>query len=276
MTRPMTTAAATILLLALAAVVPPLIRAPSPAAAAEWTDTVTGMRFRRIDAGTFTMGTPDSETLREPQEVLHAVTISRAFYLGEAEVTQREWTRVMGSNPSHFQDCGPGCPVEGVSWSDVQAFIDRLNRLSTPGFRLPTEAEWEYACRAGGSAAFGARGTLSSRDANINGNYPYQAPVGVFRRRPTPVRRFPANRWHLYDMSGNVWEWVQDEHCPYATGPVTDPVGACGSDRRVIRGGSWAFDGGSARCGTRYTHRPQDTGYSLGFRVARESAIQNP
>ena len=87
---------------------------------------------------------------------------------------------------------------------------------------------------------------------------------------PTPVGRFGANAFGLFDMSGNVWEWTQDEHCPYPSGAVTDPVGECGSDRRVIRGGSWAFDGGSARCGVRFTHRPQDKGYSLGLRLAHD------
>src|SRR5262249_11340851 len=165
---------------------------------------------------------PD-EALREPQEVLHAVRLTRPYFLARHEVTQAEWTRVMGSNPSEFQPCQT-CPVERVSFYDVARFIDRLNHSATPGFRLPTEAEWEYGCRAGGSQPFGARATLGSEDANVDGNYPYGAPKGLARGRTTPVGSFPPNPWGLSDMSGNVWEWVQDRHCPYAADAV-DPVG---------------------------------------------------
>ncbi len=235
-----------------------------------WEEPVTRMRFRAIQPARFVMGTPDGERLREAQETQHEVVLSRGFYIAETEVTQAQWTRVMTENPSHFGECGPSCPVETVTWNDVQRFIERLNRLSRPGFRLPTEAEWEFACRAGESMAFGARATLGSADANIDGRFPYQAPPGPHRASPTPVGRFGANAFGLFDMPGNVWEWTVDEHCPYADRAVTDPVGACGSDRRVIRGGSWAFDGGSARCGLRFTHRPQDKGYSLGLRLAHE------
>jgi formylglycine-generating enzyme required for sulfatase activity len=247
------------------------LHAPGLGRSHTWTDRVTGMRFVLVRPGSFRMGTPPDERLREAQEVLHAVTITRPFYLGETEVTQAQWSRVMNTNPSHFQGCGPMCPVERVSFEDVQRFIDRLNATGERGFRLPTEAEWEFACRAGGPGAFGAnRVSLSSRDANINGNFPYDAPKGTHRAQPTRVGVFPPNPLGLYDMSGNLWEWVQDEHCPYPEDAVTDPLGQCGSEHRVIRGGSWAFDGGSARCGLRYTHRPQDSGYSLGVRLARD------
>jgi formylglycine-generating enzyme required for sulfatase activity len=158
-----------------------------------------------------------------------------------------------------------------VSLEDVREFIARLNERSGPGFRLPTEAEWELACRAGGPQPFGHRSTLSSRDANINGMYPYNAPQGTARNQTTTVGRFAANPWGIHDMSGNVWEWVQDRHCPYPGGAVTDPLGTCDSGFFVIRGGSWQFDGNSARCGLRYTHRPQDSGYSLGFRLAKDA-----
>ena len=249
-----------------------VVRAPEPDLAPTWTERTTAMEFTLIQSGTFRMGTPLDEPFREPGEMPHEVRISRPFYLGRHEVTQDQWTRVMGGNPSAFQDCGPRCPVEQVSYLAVQDFLERLNNLAGPGFRLPTEAEWEYACRAGGDLPFGHTSSLSSRDANINGNYPYNAPVGGFRKKPTPVGYFPPNAWGLFDMSGNVWEWVQDWHCPYPEGTVADPVGRCESPHRVIRGGSWLFDGASARCGLRYTHRPQDDGYSLGFRVARDPA----
>lgn len=245
------------------------LRAPTPATPPVWEDPVTGMRFNLVTPQTFTMGTPADEAGREAQEVRHQVTISRAFYLGAYEVTQGQWTRVLGSNPSHFQPC-PTCPVENVTLYDVQRFLGRLNAISGPGFRLPTEAEWELACRAGGTRPFGATDVMTSQFGNINGSHPYNGPKGTFRERTLPVGSFPANRWHFFDMSGNVWEWTRDEHCPYPTGAVTDPVGSCGSPLRVIRGGSWLFDGNSARCGTRFTHRPQDKGYSLGIRLAHE------
>jgi len=235
-----------------------------------WTERVAGIEFVRIPAGTFTMGTPASEAGREDQEVAHAVTLSRAFYLGKYEVTQAQWTTVMGANPSEFQACGPSCPVERVNVHDVEEFIRRLNASGEPGYRLPTEAEWEYACRAGGPEPFGHSSSLSSREANVDGAYPYNAPKGGARNETTRVGYFAANPWGLFDMSGNVWEWTQDWFCPYATGAVTDPVGSCSSEYRVIRGGSWKFDGNSARCGLRYTHRPQDSGPSLGFRLAHD------
>jgi formylglycine-generating enzyme required for sulfatase activity len=246
------------------------LRAPQPTQPAQWTDPVTNMEFVLIRPGSFQMGTPLYESQREQGETLHTVRLTRAFYLGRYEVTQGEWLKVMGENPAYFKDCGTRCPVESVSWTDVQEFLTRLNARSRSGFRLPTEAEWEFACRAGASEAFGRSSTLSSRDANIHGEYPYNAPKGSFRGRPMPAGYFAPNAWGLYDMSGNVWEWTGDAHCPYPPGPVTDPIGTCDSPLRVIRGGSWLFDGASARCGLRYTHRPQDDGYSLGLRLARD------
>jgi len=236
----------------------------------EWKDPVAGIEFIRLPPGTFRMGTPPAELGREPQEVVHEVTLTHGFALGKYEVTQAQWTRVMGANPSQFESCGPSCPVERVNFDDVAEFIRRLNERAGPGYRLPTEAEWEYACRAGGTEAFGHSASLSSRDANIDGNFPYNAPKGTARGKTIPVGYFPANAWGFFDMSGNVWEWTADWHCPYPDGAVTDPVGSCSSEFRVIRGGSWKFDGNSARCGLRYTHRPQDLGYSLGFRIAHD------
>ena len=228
-----------------------------------------GIEMTRIEPGTFRMGTPETEAGREAQEVLHRVRLTRPFYLGVTEVTQAQWEAVMGTRPSHFADCGGDCSVEQVNYHDVQAFIARLNATAGGGFRLPTEAEWEYACRAGGRAPFGHTATLGSADANINGAYPYGADATGPSESPRAVASFDPNPWGLFDMSGNVWEWVEDWHCPYPTDEAVDPIGRCDSAYRVIRGGSWAFDGNSARCGLRYTHRPQDLGFSLGFRLAR-------
>ena len=236
-------------------------------------DPFTGMPFVRIDAGTFVMGTPSGESQREAQEVQHRVSIGKPFYLAIHEVTQAEWTKVMGTNPSHFQSCGGRCPVENVSYRDIMAFIRMLDdRSSWKGFRLPTEAEWEYACRAGGAEAFGASSTLSTDEANYDGRYPYAGgPKGQYRSSTTPVGSFAPNRWGLFDMSGNVWEWTADDHCSYPSGTADDPVGSCGAPVKVIRGGSWFFGADSARCGLRYTHRPQDRGFSLGVRLAHDA-----
>lgn len=206
-------------------------------------EPVTRMAFTRIPAGTFLMGTPADEPGREPQERQHQVTIPKDFYLATHEVTQAQWTRIMRVNPARFGGC-PACPVENVTYFDVQDFIRRLNATTPwPGVRLPTEAEWEYACRAGGRQAYGAAASLSRSRANISGT------------RTMPVGSFPANAFGLFDMSGNVWEWTADDHSP---------------GLKVIRGGSWRFDADSARCGLRYTHRPRDKGYSLGVRLAHD------
>jgi formylglycine-generating enzyme required for sulfatase activity len=235
------------------------------------TDPFTGMPFARIDAGSFLMGTPPSEPQREAQEVQHRVTIARPFYLEIHELTLGEWTKVMGSNPAQFQACGPECPVENVSYLDVLAFVRALDaRSSWKGVRLPTEAEWEYACRAGGTKAFGASDALTTTDANFDGDYPYAgAPKGLNRALPLPVGSFHPNAWGLFDMSGNVWEWTSDDYAPYA-GAIAPETPAFTRDRKVIRGGSWRFGADSARCGLRYTHRPQDRGPSLGLRLAHD------
>ena len=213
------------------------------------------------------MGSPPTETGREPQEVLHAVHLTRAFWLGALEVTQRQWQTVMGHNPSRFRADGDTLPIENVTWTDVHEFLDRLTKLS-PGhrFRLPTEAEWEYACRAGTSTAFNTGAVLTRAQANIAAS-PDVAAAG----RTMPVASFAPNTWGLYDMHGNVWEWTDDDYCPYSgSESVTDPAASCSSTLKVIRGGSWYFGADSARCALRYTHRPQDRGFSIGFRVVRE------
>jgi formylglycine-generating enzyme required for sulfatase activity len=245
------------------------LRAPVSIRPLIWTEPWTGIDFVFIHASTFRMGSPQSEAGREPQEIPHPVTLTTGYILGQTEVTQAQWTTVMGVNPGAFPDC-PSCPVEQVSFYDVQAFLSRLNQRSGPGFRLPTEAEWEHACRAGGTEPFGHASSLGSRDANIDGAYPYLAPKGPSRGRTTEVRSFLPNAFGLYDMQGNVWEWTGDPYCPYPQAAATDPFGRCGSEYRVIRGGSWKFDGNSARCALRYTHRPQDSGPSVGFRLARD------
>jgi formylglycine-generating enzyme required for sulfatase activity len=240
---------------------------PSPRTFA---DAPAGMQFVRLGPGAFEMGSPERETGRELQERQHRVRLTRPFYLARTEVTQGQWQQVMGTNPSHFAGCGPDCPVERVTYADVMDFLRRVNGGAAGGYRLPTEAEWEYACRAGGTLPFGHTSALDSTAANINGLFPYGAAPTTESAGTVPVGRYPANPWGFFDMSGNVWEWTADDHCPYPEHEVVDPRASCGVPLKVIRGGSWKFDGNSARCALRYTHRPQDRGFSLGFRLARD------
>ncbi|MGE0444678.1 MAG: formylglycine-generating enzyme family protein [Vicinamibacterales bacterium] len=241
--------------------------APGPAPAV-WTEPATGMAFIKVEPGAFVMGSPASEPGREAQETEHAVRISRPFWLGAHEVTQAEWRAVMDSAPSHFT--GNARPVEEITWFEAQDFVRRLAERS-PGnrFRLPTEAEWEYACRAGSAAPYATGATLVEGQANVS----WAGPIAGATGTTTPVGAFAPNAWGFYDMHGNVWEWTEDEHCPYPAGDASDPLGACGAPLKVIRGGSWYFAADSARCALRYTHRPQDRGFSLGLRIVREDPL---
>lgn len=244
----------------------------SPEPLPTWTEPHTGMEFVLVPAGTFRMGSPSDEPFREAQETAHPVTLTRPFYLGRYEVTQGQWEAVTGENPSRYLECGPDCPVENVSYEEIQGFLSELERLTGERLRLPTEAEWEYACRTGGDSVFGLGEAISSSAANFDGRDPYPgARPGPFRSAPTPVGSFDPNAWGLHDMNGNVWEWCEDEHCPYPDSPVTDPLGRCGAELLVIRGGSWYYGPDSARCALRYHHRPMDDGPSLGFRLVRDA-----
>jgi sulfatase modifying factor 1 len=250
------------------------IRTPIATTAEPW----TGMLFVELPPGRFTMGSATTEASRNDDELLHDVEITLPFFLGQTEVTQQQWRTVMGDAPSHFTGCGPRCPVENVSYADIQKFLDRLNAHmpQTLRYRLPSEAEWEYACRARTTGPFSTGENLTPAQANYNGRQPYGSfPAGEFRQKPTPTGTFPLNPWGLADMHGNVWEWTSDWYGPYSEGRAAniDPHGAASGDKRVIRGGSWLFDANSARCALRYTHAPQDKGFSLGFRVAADRRL---
>ncbi|HET7436091.1 MAG TPA: formylglycine-generating enzyme family protein, partial [Thermoanaerobaculia bacterium] len=214
------------------------------------------MQFVRIEAGAFTMGSPAGEAQRQNDERAHRVILSRPFLLSATEVTQAQWVAVMGWNRSTHRDAN--APVEQVTWNDVQEFLRRMNARGEGHYRLPTEAEWEYACRAGTTTAYATGDTLTTKQANYDG------------RSTMRVASFAPNRWGLYDMHGNVWEWCADEYCPYPSGTVRDPFQACGSKFKVIRGGSWYFGADSARSALRYTHEPQLRGFSIGFRVVKD------
>jgi uncharacterized protein (TIGR02996 family) len=196
------------------------------------------MTFSWIPPGTFLMGSPPNEESRFDDETQHRVTLTRGFYLGIHPVTQAQWRAVMGSNPSNFK--GDDRPVEQVSWDDCQDFCAKLGQVTGKRCRLPTEAEWEYACRAGTTTPFSFGATISTVQVNYDGNRTYgKGKKGVTRKQTTSVGSFPPNAWGLYDMHGNVWEWCADWYGPYPTGDITDTQGSNNGDARVLRGGSW-------------------------------------
>ena len=225
------------------------------------------IKFKKIPAGTFMMGSPNSEKGRHESEVQHEVTISKPFYLGICEVTQAKYEAVMGNNPSNFK--GGVRPVEHVAWEDAAEFCRKASDLTGKRFRLPTEAEWEYACRAGTITPFNFGDDISPEQANYNGNFTYGwGEKGVYRKETLAVGSFPPNAWGLYDMHGNVLEWCSDWYGDYATEKQTDPQGAARGTCRVLRGGCWNYNPEICRSAYRLRYTPGFRGSSLGFRVA--------
>ena len=236
-------------------------------------------KFVLIPAGTFMMGSPGNEQGRDRDESpQHPVTISRSFYMQTTEVTQWQWKQVMIKNPSSFSGYNDS-PVESVSWNEVQEFIRQLNlqeggttanRSQAAAYRLPTEAEWEYAARAGTKTPFYTGRCLSTNQANYSGVYPQTGcPRGGYRQKTIRVMSFPPNAWGLYDMYGNVWEWVQDWYGAYPAGSVTDPQGPSRGSHRVSRGGSWFSDARLCRSAVRGLNFPVVHSRGLGFRLVR-------
>ncbi len=224
------------------------------------------MKFAWCPPGTFLMGSPASEPERSDDETQHRVTLTRGFWMGVTPVTQAEWQAVMGSNPSNFK--GENLPVENVSWDDCQEFCKKLGEMVGKRFRLPTEAEWEYACRAGTTTPFHFGNTISTEVANYDGNRVYAGGrKGKYRQQTTPVDTFPANPWGLRDVHGNVWEWCLDWYGSYPNGDIKDPQGNQNGDARVVRGGSWIRDPWGCRAAYRDGSAPGRRGYSLGCRV---------
>ena len=209
------------------------------------------------------MGSPPDEPGRFDSETQHRVTLTRDFFMGTTEVTQGQWKAVMGNNPSHFDECGDDCPVEKVSWDDVQEFIKKLSRMDGREYRLPTEAEWEYAARAGTTTPFTYGRCLSTDQANYDGNYPLSGcDKGEYRKRTIPVGSLDApNAWGLHDMHGNVWEWCQDWYGNYPSGSVTDPTGPSSGSTGSFAAGAGATARGAAG-------RPTGTTRAYGFRRA--------
>ncbi|MDR3171159.1 MAG: SUMF1/EgtB/PvdO family nonheme iron enzyme [Treponema sp.] len=264
-------------------VAPPTVRpAPIPA------------DFVKINGGTFTMGSPASEKKRLDRELQHQVTVS-SFYMGKYEVTQKEYKAIMGKNPSYFT--GDNRPVENVSWFKAVEYCNARSRKeglilaytisggsgdnrtvtwnrNANGYRLPTEAEWEYACRAGTTTPFSTGSTITTNQANYNWIYPYpynNKAKGTYREMTIAVGSFAANAWGVYDLHGNVEEWCWDWYGDYSSGSQTDPQGASSGTNRVIRGGDW-FDGGqNLRSAFRALRNPSRWNNDLGFRLVRPS-----
>ncbi len=252
------------------------------------------------------MGSPDGEEGRYDDEKQHRVRITRGFYLKATEVTQGEWEAVMGSNPSRFKNCGKTCPVESVSWTDAVSYLNKLSDrenlprcyrandrfvgLNCKGYRLPTEAEWEYAARAGTTGAvyagtwqikgknnapalgpiawYGGNSGVSNAGAVGCGNWPEKQDASS-TCGTHPVGQKRPNAWGLYDMLGNVWEWTNDWYRAYPAGTATDPVGPASGDHRVRRGGGWLDPAQLVRAADRNRGRDDYRLDNLGFRPAR-------
>lgn len=224
-----------------------------------------GMKFVWIPPGTFMMGSAKTEKERKDDEIQHRVTLTRGYYMGVYTVTQAQWTQIMGKNPSKFD--GANLPVEQVDWNECQEFLKKLRELDKKPYRLPTEAQWEYACRAGTTTPFYFGQTLTTDQANFNGKYTYgDGKKGIYREKTMPVGSFPPNAWGLYDMHGNVWQWCQDMFDNYPKESVVDPLGTTG-ENRVIRGGSWIDNPLECRSAYRGGSKPTLRHSLVGFRV---------
>jgi len=264
---------------------PPKIDAPIAKAGHVITNDV-GMKFSycppTVPQG-FLMGSPASEVDRRTDETQHKVILTEGFYLGIYEVTQEEYQQVMGTNPSWFASTGDGkgtvaalntrrCPVEQVSWNDAVEFCRKLSAREGKTYRLPTEAEWEYACRAGTTTPFHFGKSCNGTEANCDGESPYGTSVkGPYLRRTTSVGKYAPNAWGLYDMHGNVCEWCSDWWGDYPVGIATNPTGppqqgALGRVR-VYRGGGWFFGPPGCRLAFRSGDAPESRNNDLGFRV---------
>ena len=254
--------------------------APSAASsgANSYTDPLAGA-FIKVSGGTFTMGCTGEQTgCGSDESPAHRVTLSD-FYLGETEVTQAQWRAVMGNDPSNFSGCDQ-CPVEQVSWDAIQDFLSKLNsRSGGARYRLPTEAEWEYAARGGNqsrSYQYAGSNNLdevawyynNSGDRYLSGSWDYNQ-LSSNNCRTHPVKTKRANELGLYDMSGNVWEWCSDWYGDYSSGNQTNPSGPSSGSYRVLRGGSWNDDPALCRVALRDYYAPDYRYDYLGFRLAR-------
>ena len=209
-----------------------------------------------IPAGKFVMGSPASEKGHRVNETQHEVTLTKPFYMGKHEVTQEQWDAVMINNRSFYR--GPKLPVTSVSWENCQEFIKKLNAKTSGGYRLPTEAEWEYSCRAGTTTAYSYGDSITKNDSNVEG------------LSTKVVGSYKPNTFGLYDMHGNVWEWCEDWKVDYPKEAVIDPKGPEAGKNRVLRGGSFTGVGMHSRSANWFDNLPSTWNIDyLGFRLAK-------
>jgi len=241
-----------------------------------WADLEVGdvvQRFRWIEPGSFLMGSPKTEPQRYDDEgPQHRVTLTQGFWLADTACTQALWLAVVGGkNPSNFKG-DDELPVEQVSWGDVMgAFMPKLQKFLPEGVEatLPSEAQWEYACRAGTQTPFSFGEQINPKQVNYNGTEPYNnSPKGEYRKKTVPVKALPANAWGLFQMHGNVREWCFDGRRTYAEGERVDPLGAVGDGPRALRGGSWFDDARLARSAYRHENDRDNRWDFNGFRLA--------
>lgn len=218
-----------------------------------------GMKFVWIPAGSFVMGSPQEEVQRRPSETQHKVTLTKGFYMGVYTVTQEQWQEIMGNNPSNFNG-EKNLPVENVSWDDCQEFIKKLRKKDKKAYRLPTEAEWEYACRAGTATAYSFGDKTS-----VLSEYAWFLDLGSLKTKPVGQKK--PNAWGLYDMHGNVYQWCEDWRGDYPQEAVVDPKGPPTGEQRVQRGGSWAADPDYCRSAFSLGNPPYNRGTDFGFRL---------
>ncbi len=230
-----------------------------PEAGKTFKDCPTCPEMVEIPAGSFDMGSNNGEPDEQP---VHQVTIAKPFAIGKTEVTQEQWHALMGNDPSYFTGCGDTCPVEQISWNDTQEFIKKLNAKTGKQYRLPTEAEWEYACRAGNQQEY--CGDDNQEKVSWNG---FNS-GSFFFKTPHPAATKQANAFGLYDMSGNVWEWVADYYHDNYNGAPTDGSAWLNGSMRVLRGGSWGYDANFSRAASRSKFGVNYRYYSYGFRLA--------
>ncbi len=246
-------------------------------------------RLRWIEPGEFWMGSTeaerrrfaaqlpeDKENLLDDEKPRHRVTLTRGFWLADTACTQALWQEVAGDNPSYFSGDAQ-LPVDSVSWDDINTeFLPELRRLAgDAGFDLPSEAQWEYACRAGTDTAYLFGDDINTEQANFDGNHPPPGGAkGLYREKTVPVKALPANTWGLHQMHGNVWECCKDGPRSYVAAPQRDPVGSTDRAARVLRGGSWNNFAGNLRAASRVHLHPVSRNDDVGFRLCRSSPIE--
>ncbi len=255
-----------------------LSAAPAQAAESRFVNSL-GMEFVAVPPGEFLMGSPPGEPDRDEDEQQHPVRLTRGFYLQATEVTLAQWWAVMGKSFFRRRQGDPEGPVAKVSWYDAQRFVEALNRLGEGSYRLPTEAEWEYAARSGSTGAYSWGDTISCERAMYANNslkadecQGYVTSRGLPPDQPAPAGSYPPNAWGLHDLAGNVWEWCADWYGPYPTGAAVDPTGPESGIGRVRRGGSWFKFGDACRSANRTYAHPASRYQTTGFRLVWSAA----